>query len=229
MKYEKQARYYPVLVTMLPLCFACSYVGVYYCGNEWNELQKILAVFLGFVPLTLLTSVVVWFLKDLFRWTSKLLVQSIIFGGDGTSFPTTTMLLNSSRDLSEQHKRQIAKKVDQRFQIKLLTREEEQNNPKEARRTIRDAVDRMRQVTRDNRDLLACNIEYGKARNALGGCLYALVILSGLWYYFRPDSLLLILLGLEVLQSVAWFVSLIARAKEYARTLFVAFLNQDAD
>lgn len=224
MEYEKNARLYPVLVSTIPLCSAMSYLGVNQFSSQWIELGKVAAILTGFFSTGLLTALLAWFLQDLFRVTSKFLVQDIFYKSDGTSFPTTTMLLCSSKDLSEQYKQQIAKKVKERFQLVFLSAEEELRNPSEAKMIIRDAVERMRELTRDNQTLLARNIEYGMARNAIGGCVYALPLLLSLLFLSGGDRFIWLIFTLQVLQFVWWLISLHMRAREYAKALFVAFL-----
>lgn len=223
--YEKYARTYPVLISTLPLCLAVPYLAVQGYAVGWPELQKIGVIASSFFPLTLLTGAISWFLQDLFRWTSKLLVQFPLYGKDGMRFPTTTMLLHQTSELSVAYKRKIAQKIEQCFHLKLLSKSAELQNPQEARRVIRDAVECMRDNTRHDDLLMACNIAYGSARNAIGGCVYTLIILVAMWCYNDYDWALGIIIAIEISQGVYWAFSFSARAKEYAKALYGAFMK----
>lgn len=75
-----------------------------------------------------------------------------MFKEDETEMPTTKLLLwTSDKRKSEVEIRQIARKIFEDFGIKLLTKEEEIANLPEAKRTIVDAVGKIREVTRKMR------------------------------------------------------------------------------
>lgn len=223
--YEKHARYYPVLISTLPLSIAVPYLGLQGYSVGWEEFQKIGAIALCYFSSAVLTALISWFLKDVFRWTSKLLVQCPLYGKDGLNFPTTTMLLHQTTDLSNEYKKQITHKVEQCLHLKFLSKSVEQRKPEEARRIIRDAVDQMREMTRTNKLLLSSNVAYGAARNALGGCFWVLIILIAMWFYNAFNWCIGIFIAVEMIQGIYWLLTLHARAKDYAKILFNAFMT----
>lgn len=223
--YEKHARHYPVLFSTWPLWLAVPYLSVQGYVVGWETLKIFELIVLRIISPAVLTSIICWFLKDLFRWTSKLLVQRAFYGTDGMRFPTTTMLLHQTTDLSENYKKQIAQKVEKHFHLKFFSKSAEQRNPEEARRVIRDAVGGMREVTRHNELLLEYNAAYGAARNALGGCFWGGIALLAMWCYNSFAWGVGRFVVLELVLGMYWLLTLHARAKNYARALYDAFMN----
>ena len=88
--------------------------------------------------------------------------------------PTTKLLLwSSEKRLSANAIKTIATKLKEDFGIKLLSETKEQSNLLEAKKTIVDGVGKIREVTRNNPNLLQYNIDFGFCRNYLGGAVYS--------------------------------------------------------
>lgn len=144
---------------------------------------------------------------------------------------TTQLLLwSSNKRKSEDEIKQIASKIFTDFGIKLLTKEEEIANLSEAKRTIVDAVGKIREVTRKNENLQQYNRKYGFCRNYLGACVYAIgVIIIALIVNFilgmTYTKILLISLIIQVLLGVIDYMSYKSKGYDYARAMYNAYMT----
>ena len=124
----------------------------------------------------------------------------------------------------------IAAKLKEDFGIKLLSEAKEQNNLLEAKKTIVDGVGKIREVTRNNPNLLQYNIDFGFCRNYLGGAVYStffLLIILFLNIFDVVDNwqITLIALAFQLLLGIIVFVSLKSKGYSYARALFNAYIG----
>ena len=166
--YELYARKYPAIVAMLIPAALTSYLLLNNFPNIIGIGNIIIESLAYFVPIAIIYGAIGFFARSLFRDASKMIFQFPMFKEDETDMPTTRLLLwNDSKALSKNEIEIIAKKVKDDFGIRLLSQEETIKNPQEARKTIVSAVGKIREVTRDNPNLLNYNIDFGFCRNYL--------------------------------------------------------------
>lgn len=175
--------------------------------------------------------ILVYWVRQLFIDASKRLFQFRLFKEDETEMPTTKLLLWSS-DVrkSEADIKRIAEKVKIDFGIQLLSKDEEIANLSEAKRTIVDAVGKMREVTRNNENLQQYNRKYGFCRNYLGACVYATgAIILALTANFILDMpyarILLVALAAQILLGIIDYASYKSKAYDYARAMYNAYIT----
>lgn len=230
-KYTKVARVYPGLVGMI-----IPWLIVVW--SLWDNLPSIQAnitkvfSYLGiFLSSALVFGAIGYAMREAIRSTSKWIFQFPIFKEDETKMPTTEMLLWKNHMISKEMHKNIIDEVKCRFNIQLPTEEIESEDEQEARLTIVNAVQHMRDITRNNSILLQYNYEFGFCRNYLGACIYSilfiiisLIINSHLKYI--PHWGILILGLIQIFAMLIACISLKYRAKAYARSLFSTFLTQ---
>ena len=223
-KYEKEARVYPAIAGMIiPIILTTLYVTSF-IPETLNIWESIIAKIGLFIPVALIYGALAYWIRQLFIDASKLLFQFRLFKEDETEMPTTKLLLWSSNvRKSEADIKRIAEKIKTDFGIQLLSKDEEIANLSEAKRTIVDAVGKIREVTRNNR-------KYGFCRNYLGACVYATsAIILALAANFILDmpyaSVLFVALGAQVLLGIIDYASYKSKAYDYARAMYNAYIT----
>lgn len=231
--YETYAQKYPAIVAMLVPTFLTTTIVNTYLPDIQDNWNAFLARIGAFIPVALIYGAIGYFARQLFRDTSKKIFQFPLFKEDETEMPTTQLLLRTGvRRMSVSAIDSIAAKIYKDFGIKLLSKEEEVNDMVEAKKTIVDAVGKIRESTRNNPNLLNYNIDFGFCRNYLGAMVYAvaiiLIILTinllvciGYW------RITLIALTVQLLLGLLVFMSLKHRGYAYARALFNAYLAKN--
>lgn len=86
-------------------------------------------------------------------------------------FPTTTFLLYSNNEYTEEFKNEIRQSIKSDFSIQLLSKEDERGYETEARRRIKEVVRVIIGKVKDGYLVLQHNIEYGFVRNLWGASL----------------------------------------------------------
>ena len=230
-KYEKEARIYPAIVGMIiPSILTTLYISTFMPDAicVWDSIIEKIEVF---IPVVLFYSALAYWIRQLFIDASKILFQFPMFKEDETEMPTTKLLLwTSDKRKSEVEIRQIARKIFEDFGIKLLTKEEEIANLPEAKRTIVDAVGKIREVTRKNENLQQYNRKYGFCRNYLGACVYAIgaiviALISNVILGMPYTKILLISLIIQVLLGIIDYVSYKYKGYDYARAMYNAYMT----
>lgn len=228
--YKKYGRVYPAIAGMLLPALATVWM-VYSYWSEAATVIKAIKLIVGiFIPTALVYAAIGYALRELCRSISKWLFQFPLFKEDETKMPTTEMLLWRNHLVSDEYHQTISQKVAERFNIHLMTKEEEEADIVEARLLIVNAVQNMRQVTRDDKILLQYNCEFGFCRNYLGASVVAIVLLIAIAIFGAIWSLLpiwasMLFFLLQMVFFVAAFFSLRHRGKSYAQQLFTSFMN----
>ena len=229
--YELHARKYPAIVAMLIPAALTSYLLLNNFPNIIGIGNIIIESLAYFVPIAIIYGAIGFFARSLFRDASKMIFQFPMFKEDETDMPTTRLLLwNDSKALSKNEIEIIAKKVEDDFGIRLLSQEETITNPLDAKKTIVSAVGKIREVTRDNPNLLNYNIDFGFCRNYLGGSVYsllAILILAiiGTLTNTADWRILLLADGLQIVLSIIMYLTLNYKGYTYARALYNAYLS----
>lgn len=195
--------------------------------NNWASLIRYISIFL---PLAVVYSALGYFMRHLFCDISKIVLENNLYGKDKERMPTTELLLWTNKSLGEAYKQRIRDKIDEDFEIRLLSKKAEKADVDKARREISGAIDPIRQCCREDNILLQYNIRYGFWRNLFGGNLIALFIVVGivllnkimLSYIPLYDIIAFVLIILIMLLSVV-FMNMAGRG--YAHQLFSVYLN----
>lgn len=229
-KYTKYARVYPAIVGMFIPFLLTSIVLGEQLQTITDTLTKSVSYIGVFVSSALVYSAIGYFLREVFRSISKWIFQFPLFKEDETNMPTTTMLLWSEHHLSNDYHQNIAEKVRKDFNIVLLSKQEENNEPHEARLLIVNAVQCIRNVTRDNLILQQYNIEFGFCRNYLGAATVSIVFLLAFeivnsFIHVTASWMVLLFVLLQVLFAILFIVSLRWRGRAYARQLFSSYMQ----
>lgn len=215
---------------IIPIILTTLYVTTF-IPDTIEVWESIIAKIGLFVPVTLVYGALAYWARQLFIDASKLLFQFRLFKEDETEMPTTKLLLWSSEERkSEADIKQIAAKVKTDFGIQLLSKDEEIANLAEAKRTIVDAVGKIREVTRKNENLQQYNRKYGFCRNYLGSCVYAtglitLMLIVNFTLNMPYTLILLMALGTQILLGILDYLSYKSKAYDYARAMYNAYLT----
>ncbi|MBI3568892.1 MAG: hypothetical protein HY084_11905 [Gemmatimonadetes bacterium] len=103
---------------------------------------------------------------------------------DGRAFPSTVTLLPSDSTYSPAYKQQLRAKIRRDFGDNLPSATDELADGTAVRRRIGEIVSRIRARVQDGRLLLQHNIEYGMARNFVGGSLLSAYVSTANMYIF---------------------------------------------
>lgn len=231
-KYIKYARVYPSIIAMLlPAILTSLYLEGLLSAYMITFTQS-LRILVLFVPVAVIYAAIGYFLRELFRETSKQLFQFPLFREDETKMPTTRLLLWKDKTLDDRTKKRIREKLKKKHGVSLYGQKDEQQKPEEAAKAIVNAVALMRQDTRQDPILLQYNYEFGFARNYLGASVWALLIILAICitnhFVCRISiSLTWVFFGIQILLSVIFFFSLKHRGLAYARQLLASFETLD--
>jgi hypothetical protein len=176
--YYLQARLFPTVLTVIPLLILVNTL----ISDLYSEaLRKIFDVLPTITNLGL-SAALLFLMIQVNRFVSKEIFQKIIFK-DEIWMPTTNHLLWKDQFFDNSIKEKVRKKISQKYEISLLSEEEESINELNARRIIVSAVSQIRNTLRDNKLLLQHNIEYGFFRNLIGGCALAVFFSIPIFVY----------------------------------------------
>lgn len=227
MIYYTKARLFPTVLTAIPsiLLLKTLVSSLYY--------EKLQDIYSGLPIITdvVLSSAIIFLLVQINRFISKEVFQRVYFI-DELKMPTTTMLLKSDDTIDESIKEALHNKINSKFNITLLSYQEENNNELKARSLITAAVSQIRNILRGNKMLLQHNIEYGFIRNLIGGSLLAFIIsVSMIIYNYLSEDFSLqniwIMLAIVYLIPLIFSKLLISRyGRYYSKILFEQFLSE---
>lgn len=229
--YELHARKYPAIVAMLIPAAYTTWMIIEYFPHVISIGNMILSAIACIVPIAIVYGAIGFFARSLFRDASKMLFQFPLFKEDETEMPTTRLLLRTDKKaLSKNELDLITQKVEQDFNIRLFTLKETKKNINEAKKTIVSAVGKIREVTRNNPNLLQYNIDFGFCRNYLGGSVYSILALIALAVVSYATMIfnwkvILLALGVQILLSIVMYITLQFKGYTYARALFNAYLT----
>ena len=227
--YEKRARLYPVILSML-----IPFILYIIIGNNilssFDKLERIWNILISIIPASLVTAAIGYGVKNLVRSTSKAVFQFPLFKEDETNMPTTEFLLHSTGILSRQNKQLIRNKIKLNLGLELMDEEQERLNEREARLIIVDAVRRIREKTRGKQILFNYNCNYGFVRNFMGANVWSLLIVIVLMLFniFMPIINIGITIGAAILIIISFpvaFYLLKLNGREYARQLFTVYME----
>ena len=232
MNYELYARKYPAIVGMIMPILLTSYMAFNFAPHIFGCISSLWRFIYTLLPIALIYGAIGYFASELFRGVSKILFQFPLFKEDETEMPTTRLLLWSSKKrLSFGMIKKVAEKVKADYDIKLLDEEEEKENLYEAKRTIVDAVGKIRERTRSNPNLLKYNISFGFWRNYLGATVCALIyfiilLCTDMLFEIGVRKYILIAFIIQIILGLIGFVFLKYKGYAYARALYNADISE---
>ena len=225
--YYTKARLFPTLLTVIPLCFLIYRIGVWFFGANIEMMLRVI-IWSGYFTVS---AALLFLMVQINRLIAKEVFQRFYFQ-DEINMPTTNHLLWKDRFLNEQVKNKIRSKINEKFNLQLMSPSEEKNNEPEARKLIVSAVAAVRNSLRGNKLLLQHNIEYGFFRNLLGGCLPAILfsILTIVFGYTTSDHYAIIV---GCLLALAYFCMILSGkffmkrfGHYYSKILYEQFLTE---
>jgi hypothetical protein len=169
--YYLKARLFPTVLTSIPTIIIYNkFVAVIY-----REKLENLYTALPIITDVIFSGAIIFLLVQINRFLSKEIFQRLYLE-DEINMPTTNLLLKSNNELETSIKQKIEDKIKTKFDITLLSSNEEIADVARARKLIGTTVSQIRNVLRENSLLLQHNIEYGFFRNLIGGSFLAFVI-----------------------------------------------------
>ena len=225
-EYYIKARLFPTILCAFPILI------LYYFG-----FKDIVIGFAGFlegykwVGSITISIAVVYLMSLVNRFVAKELFQKI-YSKDEQEMPTTNRLLHSNTFFAQNTKKRIHNKIKESFDIELFTKSQELENEVEARKIIIEAVSQIRNATRDNQLLFQHNIEYGFARNFVGGSFIPFIVSCINIYFFYFVIKNPVAFNISIMCLVIFLFTLILSkylvkrfGKYYAKILFEQFLQ----
>lgn len=175
--------------------------------------------------------VLLYLLMQINRFLGKFLFEKNMFKNE-LEMPTTNFLLFSNTEFSEEYKIKIREQIKSDFQIELPNEFMENQNIIETRKRVVEAVGLIRQKVKNGRLLLQHNIEYGFARNLIGGAIIGLMmsVFDIIYFYNNADKLIG---GISIALSILFSILLIIHkpiikhlGNQYAKRLFQEYLQK---
>lgn len=231
-EYERHAYLYSAWTALLVPCLVTIWV-------TWSSIlpSKIDTIHMIQKTLGIVASSAVvyaalgFYIRELFRSTSKMIFQFPMFKEDETRMPTTELLLWKNKLLSRSQIEQVHHKLQAQYGYLMLDEQQEYADELEARRNIVGAVGIMKEATRGNKMLLQCNYRYGYQRNLLGGLVWSfmivlLLLIASYVYNLKYMAGCWLALILVLIQGVVAFFFMKYAARNYARTLIITFISK---
>lgn len=225
-KYYRIARIYPSAIVLLPFLIFMIYNDIDGLKNVFENLIHLKVI--GNVTISI---VLIFLLAQINRFLGKFLFESYIFK-DELRMPTTSFLLFTNHQYTDDYKNLIRQQIQKDFKIQLPDKEEEIHDLDGTRRQIVEAVGLIRQNVKDGRLLLQHNIEYGFARNLIGGSIIGVFVsIIDAFYFFSIENILIGSISIALTLGFA-FILIIHKpiinhlGNQYAKRLFQEYLEK---
>lgn len=190
-KYSRTARIYPSIIILIPFLIFTIYCDIDGFKDIFDDLLKIKII--GNITINI---ALLYLLIQMNRFIGKFLFEKKLFK-DELKMPTTNFLLFSDSQFSKEYKMKIRNEIMKDFKITLPNEQYELNNIEDTRKQIVEVVGLIRQKVKHGRLLLQHNIEYGFARNLIGGSALGLLMsIVDLIYFKIHDNELLFYISL---------------------------------
>ncbi len=223
--YVLKARIYPALLCMLP--FLVFYY--YYLNNKTSGFLEFIAA-VSWIDDAIYITIVIYLFSQVSRFIGKELFENKIFK-NGLGFPTTTLLTHDSSIYSKEYQKSIIAKIKDDFNIDIILEKTGMNDIEE-RKKITEAVSHIRVNVGDGRLVLQHNIEYGFARNLVGGAMLAFFIscfnILFFWNFEQIYTAFVVSIVIATLYLVIVLFSkhiILRYGYLYARILYQEYMN----
>lgn len=230
-EYERHAYLYSAWVALMLPCFLTAWGVWHFLPTMLDVLQGIVTFVSVFASCAVIYAAVGFYIRELFRSTSKLLFQIPMFKEDETKMPTTEFLMWKNNYISRSQIEKVHAKLQSQYNYMMMDEQQEEADEQEARRNIVGAVGIMRNATRDDKVLLQSNYRYGFQRNLLGGLVWSFVfvllflILNNI-LALQYTLICLTAMFLILLQGFIAFSVMKYASRNYARALITAFISK---
>ena len=220
-EYGRKARLFPALLCSLPFLLLLHFAISPHIDSSLTS--KLFVMITGDISFAV---VLTYLLAQINRTVSKILFE------DKSKFPTTQMLLPSSKELSSNFRQKIEEKVSADFKMSLPTMADEQTDLEGAKTRIKEIVSLIINKVGSGTLLLQHNIEYGFVRNLIGGSVIAFLIsiVSSVIFGFVVRDHTALILG--VFLTFCYLVPILFSkiilkhySEEYARILFREYVG----
>lgn len=225
-KYNRTARIFPSVIILIPFLLFTIYCDIDYLKNVFDNLVKVRII--GGITISI---GLLYLLIQVNRFFGKFIFEKSMFKNE-LEMPTTNFLLFKDSEFSKEYKAKIRKQIKADFEIELSNESEEYKDSENARKRIVEAVGLVRQKMRNGRLLLQHNIEYGFARNLIGGSIIGVVMSVFDIVYFHINNNEILVVVSIVLTIFFVFLLLVHRpiikhlGNQYAKRLFQEYLQK---
>lgn len=230
-EYERHAYLYSAWTALFVPCLVTIWVTWSVLPSKLDTLHIILKALGVVASSAVVYAALGFYIRELFRCTSKLIFQFPMFREDETKMPTTEFLMWKNKKLSHTQIEQVHHIMQSQYNYMMLTAQQENDDEQEARRNIVGVVGIMKEATRGNKMLLQCNYRYGYQRNLLGGLVWSfmivlLLLIASYVYNLKYMAGCWLALILVLIQGVVAFIFMKYAARNYARTLIITFISK---
>lgn len=230
-EYERHGYLYSAWTALFVPCLVTIWVTWGVLPSKLGTLHIILKALGVVASSAVVYAALGFYIRELFRCTSKLIFQFPMFREDETKMPTTEFLMWKNKKLSHTQIEQVHHIMQSQYNYMMLTAQQENDDEQEARRNIVGAVGIMKEATRGNKMLLQCNYRYGYQRNLLGGLVWSfmivlLLLIASYVYNLKYMVGCWLALIFVLIQGVVAFFFMKYAARNYARTLIITFISK---
>lgn len=225
-KYYIRARLFPTILTAPPaIVFFNNFIAPLYNENLANVFTT-----LPTITNATFSAAIIFLLIQLNRLCAKELFQSRFFE-DELRMPTTNRLIWKDDYFDKEIKRKIRLKIRDKYNIELLSAEDEQADEVKGRKLITTAISQVRNSLITDPMLQQHNIEYGFFRNLIGGSLIAFIfsLLNLIFAHIYVDQkmkLIALLLLIAYITPILLSKFFIKKYGEYySKILYEQFIN----
>jgi len=224
-EYYQKARILPSLIVLIPFIIFATYCEMEDFKNIVDGLFKIRII--GHLTISI---ALLYLLIQINRFLGKFFFEKYLFNNE-LELPTTAFLLFSNKEFSEDYKVRIRKNIENDFNVKMPNKQDEQENLIDTKKKIAETVGLIRQKVKKGRLLHQHNIEYGFARNFIGGSILGFLMSVFNINYFMiqsNDSVVIINIFLTIIFLLTIiFCKLIINilGKQYAKRLFQEYMQ----
>jgi len=228
--YSLIARLFPTLISTLPIFVLWFFISKL---NDWNNLLEFIFSLEFFGEVTI-GAALIFLYSQLIRTTSKTTENKLFTSRRG--FPSAYLLLYSDSNYSTSYKDEFRRRARSIFGLTLPSMEDEQKNPDEAIRQLRELSKHLVIFIKDGDLVLSHNIWYGFVRNIIGGAVFAIIaclinIIIGTLFIQNVvlwASSLVMLILFAILFALREKV-LIQHAEAYGKQLIAEFMEKTND
>lgn len=224
-KYTLVARLYPSIIVLIPVLLFTINCNITNLGITLENLLKVKIISNVSIAIVLL-----YLFMQLNRFLGKYIFERKIFK-DEMDMPTTLFLLYFDVTFSKNYKDMIREKVKKDFKIDMPNKQDEKENLAESKRRITEAVGLIREQVKEGRLLLQHYIEYGFARNLIGGAILGILFsyFDVIYFFISKDY---IIAGISLLLALFFTILLFLHkviinylANQFAKKLFQEYLE----
>lgn len=223
-QYNVIARIFPTIIGLIPF-----FIFQYFFLNNILSIDSVIASVVGNIGLS--TILLYAFNQYFVRIPSKMF-EDWLFGKQ-LYFPTTSFLLYSDDEYSDDFKDKIRQSINSDFSIQLPNKEEEKKDEKAARKRIKEVIRLIIGKVQDGYLVLQHNIEYGFVRNLWGASLVGLLGSALLICFAAPTDPLgaigKVLVAAYGLYALFGFLFMKYFGKAYARKLIEEYYKMSHD